>query len=40
MCTLSNCLATCVAGFDLECASCRRQACGAAFTSCSGLPAL
>lgn len=40
MCTLSNCLATCVAGFDLECTSCRRQACGAAFTTCSGLPAL
>jgi hypothetical protein len=40
MCTLSNCLATCVAGFDLECTSCRRQACGPAFTSCSGLPAL
>jgi hypothetical protein len=40
MCTLSNCLATCVAGFELECTSCRRQACGPAFTSCSGLPAL
>jgi hypothetical protein len=40
LCTLSSCLATCVAGFETACTSCRRANCGAKFTRCSGLPAL
>jgi hypothetical protein len=40
LCTLSNCLATCVAGFETACTSCRRESCGAEFRRCSGLPAL
>lgn len=40
ICTLSNCLATCVAGFDVACTSCRREHCGQEFTRCSGLPSL
>jgi hypothetical protein len=39
LCTLSSCLATCVAGFEPDCSDCRRTNCGAQFTSCSGLPA-
>ena len=40
LCTLSNCLATCVAGFETACADCRRERCGAKFTRCSGLPGI
>ena len=40
LCTLTSCLATCVADVESACTSCRREHCGAEFRRCSGLPAL
>jgi hypothetical protein len=38
LCTLSRCFAACIDGRDPACQQCRLQACGSAFTTCSGVP--
>ncbi|HEX5659110.1 MAG TPA: hypothetical protein VFX59_18075 [Polyangiales bacterium] len=38
LCALQRCLAPCLSGASAECTSCRREQCGTAFSSCSGLP--
>lgn len=38
LCALQECLAPCFSGSSADCTTCRRDHCGAAFSSCAGLP--